>query len=191
MTAEDGLPHPYKHLRQILLPDVPESIAFIVADAIHNMRVALDYLMSELASQAGHARRHPTFPICHSKEAFESNQSRRYLDARAWEFIASLEPFKCGDDLLWWLHSIDRIDKHRRLSVIQHGPPVNHWIKDDEAPGGRAIYLLPTYWLEESSGAPRRSVVELLLEMRERVADVLQKAEMQLFMRPNGNHHAS
>ncbi|MGB8149613.1 MAG: hypothetical protein WCE97_00295, partial [Candidatus Cybelea sp.] len=44
VAAENGLEPPYEHLRKILVPEIPTRLAFIAADAIHNIRTALDYL---------------------------------------------------------------------------------------------------------------------------------------------------
>ncbi len=180
VTAEDGLDYPYDHLRKILIPEIPGHLAFIVGDAVHNIRTALDYLMSALAFQNGKSGRHPTFPICESREQLEKHKSMRFVSPSARAFIESQCPYKGGCDVLWWLHRIDIIDKHRKLSLLEHGPPISVFVKGRHS-GRGAWYMTPNYWLEQDSGAPRQSVVDLIQEMRESVKGILDSASATFF----------
>jgi len=179
VTAEDGLEPPYEHLRRILLPEVPTRLAFITADAIHNIRTALDYLMSALAAQNGN-RCHPTFPICESQMALRKNRSMRFVAFRARAFLRSVRPYKGGCDMLWWLHKIDIIDKHRKLNLLEHAPPSSVFVRDKRS-GQSTWYMEANYWLEQRSGAPRVPVVDLIKDMRKCVGDILSGAQAEFF----------
>jgi hypothetical protein len=86
VTAEDGLEPPYLHLRKILVPEIPTHLAFIAADAIHNIRIALDYLMAALTAQNGKVT-FPTFPICETQKQLRKRDEMNSVAPRARAFI--------------------------------------------------------------------------------------------------------
>lgn len=180
VAPEDGLAYQHRHLLKILLPDVPADLAFIVADAIHNMRSALDYLMAALAHTNAKSRRYPTFPICDNEKSLAKRDAFKCVSRSAQKFMKSVQPYATGCQALWWLHRLDIIDKHRKLSILQHGPPQSVLIPPADGEGPGDWYMVPTYWIEEETGAPRQSVVDLLREMRDCVTGVLNRAAVEL-----------
>lgn len=180
VAPEDGLAYQHRHLLKILLPDVPTDLAFVVADAIHNMRSALDYLMAALILANGKSGHYPTFPICENERSLVKRDAVKNVSPAAQGFIKSVQSYATGCQALWWLHRLDIIDKHRKLSILQHGPPQSVLIPPADGEGPGDWYMLPTYWIEEETGAPRQSVVDLLHEMRDRVTAVLDRAAVEL-----------
>lgn len=156
------------------------QLAFIVADAIHNIRTALDYLMAALAAANGKGHKHPTFPICEDQAHLREHASMKLVSKAARDFIERQQSYRGGRSILWWLHRLDVIDKHRRLSILEHGPPESVFMETDASSGRGDWYMLPNYWIEEASAVPRRSVVVLLQEMRSCVTEILDAAKAKL-----------
>jgi hypothetical protein len=181
LGPEDGPAFQHRHLLKTLPSDIPTDLALIAADAIHNMRSALDYLMAALALANGKSGGHPTFPICRNERLLMKRDALKSISLSAQAFIKSVQPYASGCHVLWWLHQLDVIDKHRRLSILQHGPPQLVLIPPANGEGPGDWYMLPTYWIEEETGAPRQSVVELLQEMRGCVIATLDRASAELF----------
>jgi hypothetical protein len=104
---------------------VPESIALIAGDAAHNIRSALDHFAWSAVSP--HLRRRQTcFPVWSNASvpapAKWREQVSRQLQGATTELIEAvvkLEAWDAGrDSLLWVLHELDRIDKHRLLLSV-------------------------------------------------------------------------
>ena len=53
------------------LPPIPDSIPLILGDAVHNLRVALDYLACELVRSADSEPKGVYFPICETVEKYQ------------------------------------------------------------------------------------------------------------------------
>jgi hypothetical protein len=96
---------------------VPLPIRAIAADVIQNFRTALDYLACAIVPA-------PTtstyFPIL--KQAPTPDQIKTAFDGKikgasqsAIDKIASLKPYKGGNDVLWRLHELNKRDKHSLL----------------------------------------------------------------------------
>jgi hypothetical protein len=103
------------------VPDVPPSLIAIVGDALHNLRSALDHLAWQIVIKAGNTPTTATaFPICNDIEHHKSVSPERMkgMSQAAIDAINDLKPYKGGGDpenLLWCLHRLDAIDKHRLL----------------------------------------------------------------------------
>jgi hypothetical protein len=180
-ATEDASAHPYDGLFRPLSAEIPTRLAFIVADAIHNMRIALDYLMSALAAANGNADMQPTFPVCQDEEHLRKHRSIKAVSKMARGFIERQQPYLTGCDRLWWLHRLDIIDKHRKLSLLEHGPPEAVFLTTNPSTGAGDWYMVPNYWIEEPSGAPRLSVVILLEEMLSCATLVVDAAKEEFF----------
>lgn len=102
------------------LPPVPVSISTILGDAVHNLRVALDYLAYELVRSAGVEPKGIYFPISESIEKHKSESSRKTkgMPQAAKDDIDRMQPYRGGNNGLWGLHKLDVIDKHRLLPTV-------------------------------------------------------------------------
>ncbi|MGO8802086.1 hypothetical protein [Candidatus Binatus sp.] len=100
----------------------PYRALAIIGDAIHNLRSALDHLACELSTVSeGAIDEHTAFPIWRDiKTVAEAKAeiARKIPSASAEmiEVIEELEPYQGGKgDILWRLHRLDILDKHRLL----------------------------------------------------------------------------
>ena len=98
--------------------DVPAKVSLIAGDAIHNIRSALDHLAWQLVLSTGNTPGPSTsFPIFDSAVEYEARSERKVKGMRqaAIDAIGALKPYKTGNRLLWQLHRLDIIDKHRMV----------------------------------------------------------------------------
>jgi hypothetical protein len=99
------------------IPAIPTEIPLITGDALHSLRGALDYLANGLVNA-------PTadtkFPIAFSPQAYESSLNRvvKGIGKEALEAINRIQPYQGGNRLLWPLHRMNNIDKHRLLLTV-------------------------------------------------------------------------
>lgn len=109
------------------LPQIPDGIPVILGNAVHNLRVALDYVACELVRSAGAEPKGVYFPICESADKYrsESPGKTRGMPQIAKEMIDQMRPYSGGNDGLWGLHRLDIIDKHRLLPMV--GMRVGSW----------------------------------------------------------------
>ena len=125
----DGVPSTDFRAQFRFDPPIPDTLPMIIGDAVHNLRSALDHLACALAeleiptdSETGHSG--IEFPIYISEGKFDRSGAAKIkkLATAAQDEIKSLQPYNAGDDarfqLLWALHQLDIIDKHRRISVM-------------------------------------------------------------------------
>src|SRR5260370_30562574 len=103
---------------------VPLIIPSIAGDAIQNLRTALDYLACALWSRRnfGECKNPISFPISDDAQKLESEGLRKIkaIAQDAIDLISGIEPFRGGKaDILWRLHHLSIIDKHRLpLAVV-------------------------------------------------------------------------
>jgi hypothetical protein len=102
----------------------------IVGDIIHNLRSALDHIVCQLAILHGNdisCCDATYFPICICKPDFKKAEKRLQdlISAPAFTLIEELQPYKAADrgkrpiaDVLWTVHKLDIIDKHRIMLVV-------------------------------------------------------------------------
>jgi hypothetical protein len=98
--------------------DIPLDILVIIGDVLHNLRSALDHLAYQLPLAPGEIRGRTQFPIAESYAKYMSTDIRKGVTKfrkDAVEALDSLSPYKGGNELLWSLHSLNIIDKHRLL----------------------------------------------------------------------------
>jgi hypothetical protein len=121
-------PHTDEQTGQIIhslgpLPVLPFNAMSCAGDVVHNLRSTLDHLAYHLA-QVGTPDTEPSidvsFPISASSKIYESRKARKVKGMRpeAIEAIDRLKPYKGGNDLLWRLHELDNIDKHRFIFTV-------------------------------------------------------------------------
>lgn len=98
----------------------PERIALLAGDVIQNLRSSLDQLAYQLfTKQSGFAAsaRHVYFPIGGDLDDYHVRRRRDTVGmaGSAQEAIDGVQPYKGGNDVLWQLHKLNLIDKHRTL----------------------------------------------------------------------------
>jgi|ERR1019366_511563 hypothetical protein len=108
-------------------------------DVIQNLRTALDHLANHLVAVAGKPpTRRIEFPIAKDSTTYERDKAAKVEGMRpeAVEAIDRLKPYKGGNDLLWKIHELNNIDKHRMVFTID-----NDAIMEDDwlPPGGYAV----------------------------------------------------
>ncbi len=119
-----------KHIYRALKPaSIPDAFAAVVGDFVHNLRSALDHLAWELVKLNGGKPSEATqFPIRASRISHNVNSQVANptavavsggVSAEALKRIEAVQPYtnpRGHDlDLLWQLHRLDVIDKHRHL----------------------------------------------------------------------------
>ena len=104
---------------------VPDSIALIMGDAAHNLRSALDHFAwAAVSAQVRGTRTY--FPIWGKTAVPGPGEWREQVcrqlkgaPAGLIDAVEQLEPWESGQDsLLWAIHELDRIDKHRLLLAV-------------------------------------------------------------------------
>ena len=111
----------------IPLQQPPPSFSPIIGDALFDYRSALDHLMWALVSVSGNTPDKRTqFPIFDNSEGF--NDPGR--GGRMWRGVTSVikaaleleQPYdrqrRPGQRLLWLLHQLHRVDKHRHFNLV-------------------------------------------------------------------------
>lgn len=104
--------------------DVPLSWGTIVGDAVHNLRSALDLLVCcAVVANGGKIKRSTGFPIGENVDEFEAGLRKKAagIPAEAARVMRSFHPYKSGHDaldVLWKLHRLDVLDKHRLLIPV-------------------------------------------------------------------------
>ena len=112
----------YRVKRTIPLPEV---VPLIAGDAAHNIRSALDHLAWAAVAPPERSVR-TCFPIWNSTAARTPDKWRNQVDRQLKgassdliEAVTKLEPWQAGrDSLLWAIHELDRVDKHRLLLSV-------------------------------------------------------------------------
>ncbi|EFH10865.1 hypothetical protein HMPREF0731_2913 [Pseudoroseomonas cervicalis ATCC 49957] len=98
--------------------DPPFFLPTIIGDIVHNLRVSLDLLASDLVRINGGNTKGVYFPFCESSKDLKSTIKQRNLhraSVEAQNLIISLKPYKGGNSLLRALHDLDITDKHKML----------------------------------------------------------------------------
>jgi len=102
------------------VPCVPDEIAAIAGDAIHNLRSSLDLLMSQLVERAGNMpsdRWTPSFPFGNDWESFVArcdSKVKALIGKDALDRLLASEAYRGGKgEAAWYLHHLDIEDKHR------------------------------------------------------------------------------
>jgi hypothetical protein len=106
----------------------PSRLSILIGDCVFNLRASLDHLALALA------RKHtPTmtdkqtesseFPIFHTGPIDPKQENRKIgcIAPSARTVIVAMQPYQAGrsfsSNLLWQIHELNRIDKHRTLTI--------------------------------------------------------------------------
>jgi hypothetical protein len=100
-----------------LLQALPDDYGLVLGDALHNLRSALDHLACAVAVHNGKSFKGVAFPISASRDAFPGQRDDKLIKCPKsfGDFVEDLQPYKGGNDLLYALHQLDILDKHRVL----------------------------------------------------------------------------
>ena len=111
--------------------DIPTDLPIIAGDVIQNLRSALDHLAWQLVEASGGIGDTGTgFPIF-DRALFKSQKEEERFFTRKiggmrqeiQDAIRNTSPFKGGNDILWAIHNINNIDKHRLLITVGFTTP--------------------------------------------------------------------
>lgn len=100
---------------------LPSALADAAADAVFNLRAALDHAGYAAAVASGKTRpRKATFPFAGSAADLENEIKRRCKDLppEIVDLIRALQPHRGGNGLLWALNRLCNINKHEILTQI-------------------------------------------------------------------------
>lgn len=122
-----------RRIRINRVSDVPERLSVIMGDCLFNMRCALDHLALTLAkshavSMTDEQVIGSEFPIFSSSAGYRKHAPKKIgcLEQSAQAIIESLQPYHCPSGYaahpLWQLHELNRVDKHRALTVCGADP---------------------------------------------------------------------
>jgi len=101
----------------------PHQIALIAGDVLQNLRSALDHLAYQLVVVGKNSPgpfSHVYFPIADNAEKYLAERNRKVAGMREYAIAAidAVKPYQGGNDLLWRLHRLNNIDKHRLLIAV-------------------------------------------------------------------------
>jgi hypothetical protein len=122
----NGAKHVY---RAVDPPPLAPNFSAILGDCIHNFRSALDHLACQLViASDGTPSNRTQFPF-HKSRAFWNESTRAREPVRIdihpgirsdiIQAVEAVQPYHGTFEttLLWWMHELDNIDKHRQLVV--------------------------------------------------------------------------
>jgi hypothetical protein len=177
-------------------PDVPPQLVMLASDAVHNIRAALDYLTCALAIDNGKSTSSVSFPVARDENELGKPPAQRKihkLSTKARAFIIGLKPYKGGNDHLWAIHEIDRVDKHLNRLGFYEAPPMMYFTRIDIGEDDDSLDVTeraPKHELERIGLLPAfadidvfqgESALTLLKQFSSRVADILSEARRLFF----------
>jgi len=120
-------------------PFVPDpNWVFQIGDALHNMRIALDYLAFQIAAKNGVTASEDkiAFPICDDPQTFASTTGRtlKGINPDVLKEIEALQPYqgRGREQLLAALSRLENVHKHRHpLAAFPGVDSFAYWIDND------------------------------------------------------------
>jgi hypothetical protein len=100
---------------------IPDSFALLLGDAVHNLRVALDYSIFGMVGAKARRPQAIQFPFSRNAEGLEDEIKRREIEVAGTnvvDAIKALRPYPGGDEYLSGLHDLDITDKHRLILAV-------------------------------------------------------------------------
>lgn len=107
--------------------DVDPIIPHLAGEAIHSLRSTLDHLAYQLflvnRTDPNDEGASISFPIYDPAKTTEASAfgKIKVLGNEAIELIRAFKPYQGGNNLLWAIHKLDNIDKHRTLLTVGAG----------------------------------------------------------------------
>lgn len=115
--------------------DVPRDAVLLASDVLQYLRTALDYLVCAHSEKTTSLTAFPIFNPAKIGKTYLTGKIGSMPPA-AQQIVTDLKPYKGGNETLWKLHELNRIDKHRLLvaasaslrgfNVNQHRAYVRH-----------------------------------------------------------------
>jgi len=118
VTVQDDLKVGERSYYLSSVTDIPLETLNTIGDVLHNLRSALDHIAYALPLATGQKGGWNQFPIVDSAAKYMSPDVRRKVQAFRQDVVKALDalkPYKGGNDTLWRLHELNKIDKHRLL----------------------------------------------------------------------------
>jgi hypothetical protein len=130
-------------VRMIWVKPVPGDLHITVADALYNLRSALDQAASCCARAASQSAKETYFPHGVDKAGFESSMREKCkkVSEPARDAIAFLQPYYGGDGyLIRALHDLNLVDKHSDLIAVGAALRKVTIEQNVSAPAGKEIW---------------------------------------------------
>ena len=109
-------------LRLCATQQPPTNLSVRCGEVLYLLRSALDHAVTAVATQRGATMIERTgFPIEETRQKFESTLDKRKIKQRLpvlAEILSLLQPYKGGNDYLWWLHWLNGAEKHQALVTV-------------------------------------------------------------------------
>lgn len=152
------------------LADITPRIVALISEILHTLRTALDNLAYQLflvcRTDPGDEGDGIYFPIYDDAKTKEADAFRKIKPFRKEiiEAVRKVNPSKSGQPLLWILHRLDIVNKHRRIlvevlinhSVFVRGAMRQMVIEQGYADMASFVALRPAFSLPPKPGAKRR-----------------------------------
>jgi hypothetical protein len=102
---------------------LPDEMALIIGDAIHNLKSALDIAVNEIVfAKTSSYSKHTRFPVYETRESLIAAMNGGTIKPASPEtaslIVDVIKPYKGGNDIIWNLHELNIADKHRLLLPI-------------------------------------------------------------------------
>ncbi len=154
----------------------------VLGDVVHNLRVALDLLASELARINGKNDWNVYFPFAATGTEFPNAIKKRNFDNAGLDAVALLHtfaPYRGGNELLRAVHDLDIKDKHTALIETHMTNDFEFDATIDTVnPMESKLHSFKTgpihHHFAKDSPLPERSVIETLRETQKEVSRVVE-----------------
>lgn len=100
---------------------IPEMLALVIGDAIHNLRTALDHLATGIlrAFPVPNSPVDPNFPMAPERKHIKTNPVltaiEKAIPGSKKLFLEKIRPDNGRDERLWRFNSLDNLDKHNLI----------------------------------------------------------------------------
>jgi hypothetical protein len=164
------------------LGTLPEEHKAIIGDAVHNLRVSLDALATELAAANNENSKNVYFPFADSAEGLErqiKDKNFRRCGPQAVALLKTLAPYRGGNLELRAIHDLDIADKHNGMvedpEIVTSGFQIDRRLNDGrEEWVFQASPKLVQFHFKEETSLGGREVVETLKQLVEVCEGVLE-----------------
>ncbi len=107
--------------RVLVKKQIPIELSALLGDAIHNLRTALDYAVTDMIKAAdGEIKYNERFPIVGRRKALKPRGVSEvpFVGGPSNRLIRFLNRDKCASAGLWTLHWLDIMDKHHSIVPV-------------------------------------------------------------------------
>jgi hypothetical protein len=178
----------------------PDDLALLAGDTIQNLVTALDHLAYQLVCKdTGDAPPNPRgiyFPIADDQAKYDASKESKLAGAST-KTIASIDavrPYRGGNDALWRLDRLNKIEKHRLLFTvgsqaagIHLGQLMSKLVARSMPPDAAAAFAKMDIYLNPADkGFPLQPGFELYIGQVDEVPDPNQQFRFQLALHEPG-----